>query len=520
MSEENQLPEEQSAAAPLDTTKVNYSAAFDVYKPLDVAKSLRHLPLTVPNNSTNKRQIDNDLQRVQQKYQSTEGMEAVEKRLEPYVEHQKEQRRIAPDSAYTKAAERESAMWKQRLDKAERPVGSRGVKHTMTADNANRRSGSLALQAAMGFGRPFVVTLPMSCLVLEISGFKPMDELSTANRLLRESIDRGWRTMGMSYRSYDHEMVMSIVDYILDHVTAANIIGYSPGDTQLLKELIVTEDLEVLIAGSRAAAYPQGYPVVHHCDEALLGNCNYEPPTVKTVDGVETQASQLIDFGTSIWYDDNRISEKHQRFLSAKMFSRQIDEIKAMQKEVHAQFIQPIGPFDVDMGAVAKIAFQPKFPNLLEYETAASEWSSTLKDSVNHIINGMSEPDPDRRRAARQQYDNEMRTKAALRADQHFIHSIEVITIDDETFEITESSEVRDNLAQFEDDAELVNNVVAGVAKWRTSAMVSLVAVANWACPECGKPKEEPDSDNPIDGLVPYSALHTFFTTMAYRIPR
>lgn len=480
------------------------------FEPIPDGKGLRGFPLSLPYVAGRE-----NLQELMASLQE-KALEAGDEQLianignlEAYLA-QRNMLEVASDLSY-QSLRGEEKEWLQLLKDGSRPVGAR-----LSPYRAGKRNGNnFSFQSGLGLGCPVRVDLPLSCISLELSGFSPLNELSVANRVIDEYQARGLRTVGLSYRSLDNNITSVIVDYVLEHVTACTLAGWNRGDTATLKELIVPDDIEILLAMSRASAYPQGYPVVYQCTNALLGECTYKPTQARLPDGTLTDVSQRLKFDATVWYDRSRINAAHQETLSSKFYTLTKEQILAQQEKVAAASSNVIGPYETYASEIKTITIKLKHGNVAAMEEAARRWENQLKALVDEVMIRVTNPDPDVRAARRRQIRQTGERTISLLSDLPYVDSIILATDDGESYEITEQDDLQRNLEMVSGDAELTELIQSDIAKWRADTTLSMVAVANWKCPECGE-AHRPVKDHP-NGLVPYSALYAFFTLMGYQ---
>lgn len=402
--------------------------------------------------------------------------------------------------------------WGQSVDSERGPIRIAPQKVNAAAGPLTGRAALLTVQSALGLGRPNRIPCWHSGLILAVSGFKESEFLDLVMSVTEARIDIGYDTNGLLFSGNDVNIVSEIARFVLRHVTACNIRGWLPGDTETLAQNLKVMDIPALLAGALAAIYPSGYPTVHRCKNSGTPKCDYSSEMKLDVDGIEFHMDSMLDFKKCLFVARKRISQSARRFMSAAWGTHTLEQIAQYQEEFNT--LEPItGPMS-DSGASIRLALRQ--PNLVTFEDAGRFWVNSVVDIVNAVMDKVRDGDANTRERRRADMFRTAKQRLDLQKYAAWIANIQIqVEGQDEASLIEELESIFDALETIADDRPMKKRIIAAVDDYRVRSQVSFTGIPNWSCPSCGEPQRDP-ADAP-NGLIPMDMVSYFFIIMGSR---
>ena len=408
---------------------------------------------------------------------------------------------------------RTGAEFVQSIDSDKGPIRIGGQNVALGGSQAmSGPSAIMAIQNALGIGKPTKVPCWSSGLVLTLGNFKTSEILSLNLALVETRAEIGYETGGMLFSGGDVNIVSEIVDFILDHVIATNIRGWMVGDKAVLKKLLKVMDIPALLAGALTSIYPSGYPTVHKCKNTGTSKCDYSPSLEVDIDGIEFKVDSLLDFKKVVWTDRTRISPKARRFMSAGNNVHTVEQIEEYQDEFNT--LEPLSAPLSDTGAVIRIAFQQ--PNLETYEKVGRLWINGVMEMVNGAMDRITDADRDTRRTKRINFIRNYQHALRLQKHAAWIKNLQMhVPGEEEPRLVTDTDTLFSSLETLAEDKALAANIIEAVDKYRVESQVTFTGIPNYVCPSCKEPQLDPSEAE--HGLIPMDMVAYFFTIMVWK---
>jgi hypothetical protein len=414
---------------------------------------------------------------------------------------------------YANLFTREGAEFVQAIDSDKGPIRIGG--QNVALGNSQAMSGPsaiMAIQNALGIGKPTKVPCWSSGLVLTLGNFKTSEILSLNLALTETRAEIGYETGGMLFSGGDVNIISEVVDFILDHVIATNIRGWMVGDKAVLKKLLKVMDIPSLLAGALASIYPSGYPTVHKCKNTGTAKCDYNPALEVDIDGIEFKVDSLLDFKKVVWTDRTRVSPKARRFMSSGNNVHTVEQIEEYQDEFNT--LEPLSAPLSDSGAIVKIAFHQ--PNLETYERVGRLWINGVMEMVNMAMDRITDADRETRRTKRISFIRNYQHALRLQKHAAWIKNLQMhVPGEDEPRIVSDTDTLFSSLETLAEDKALAKNIIEAVDKHRVDAQVTFTGIPNYVCPSCNEPQLDPAEAE--HGLIPMDMVAYFFTIMVWK---
>lgn len=369
----------------------------------------------------------------------------------------------------------------------------------------------MALQSAMGVGRPTKIPLWHSGIVLTVSNFKESEILGLSHSLNEQRIELGYATQGFLFSGSDVNLVMTIVDFILDHAIACNLNGWMQGDRSVLKSLILVSDIPALLAGGLDSMYPSGYPSERHCKNTGTEKCDYVSPLELDVSNYTFKVDSLLRFGRTLWVDNSRIPLSARQHMSAPTGAHEESHIREYQETFNTvnSLTDPIPMGDVDI----QIALRQ--PNLSTYEEAGNLWITGVLDMVDGAMAKFNESGREVRAKKRREYIAQY--EYVLRFQKHaaWVSSIQWGEDLSESPSIANDPKtIFDLMEGLTSDSTMVKIATDAINRYREDTQVTFTGITNFKCPVCGESQVE--GTQLKHGIIPMDMVGYFFMLMGY----
>lgn len=383
--------------------------------------------------------------------------------------------------AFKKTVEEEGREWRQHL---QTPSGSFGFSAPVLKENISAYSGEKAMlrvRSLLGMGG--IISIPLFHSGFWVTLTAPPDGavIELRRRLLQEKIDLGRRTFGLVFSNEQSYLNSWLLEFCLDYLYDTNAKVDNPQVE--LRELIKTQDLNILFWGMACLIWPRGFDYVRPLTTAA-GVENYNSISAK------------INITKLLWVDNASFSDEAKSHLARRARSSvSVEEIKRYQ-DTFMPSVASGRLIKVNDSVSLKVAS----PSAAKYIEDGDIWISNIISTVDNTFTTAA-PDEQSRAAA---IDNHARA-ARLRNYSAWVKAIVVEGIESEDQEL-----INGTLETLSQDDEYSKLVQEGISKFIDDSTRALVAIPSTN----GKETEVPRFAN----LIPIDVINAFFTLLAQRV--
>lgn len=324
--------------------------------------------------------------------------------------------------------------------------------------------------------------------------FKPPSEaeLVELDRMLsNDKIKFGRHTYGMVFSNtsvYVHER---LIDFALDHIYETDLAGDI--DTDLLKELILCQDINTLLASFVGTMYPKGFPYARSCSNNPE-KCNY-------VDESKLNLREL-------WYVNRSVLTDQQKahMSTWRPGSKSIESVKEYQKQLLRLHPKRIV---FNEGRDDEIAITLKSPNLKEYIDSGHRWITGIVDLVEDALSKESESRDRNNVIIRHGQSTAMRQYA------HWVQSIEF-----DTNSVEDIDTIETNLNVISSDDYIRDRFLESVTDYINDTTFCIIGIPTFDCPKCGTTQKSHIELPYHTNIIPLDVVQVFIASLTQRIER
>jgi hypothetical protein len=310
------------------------------------------------------------------------------------------------------------------------------------------------------------------------------------NKIAFEKSEISRRSRGLALSNVTVVVKGHIMDFILDRVIDCSIADWTP---ELIRENLDSRDFPALTTYCAATAYTNGFPISIPCITDASKCMHY--------------TRDLINLTKIVWTDSNKLSAMQKTFMSKRRERRNLEQLKAYRES----FVTPDSNVFVVNDHINIEFAAPLFETELNQGYA---WLQSLQMAIDEAFG--QEFSGNRRDT----YLNNQIKATSVRAWSHWIKRISISSIDKDDNEVIENIEDLDTIntlcVNFSSDNELADRLEKAVMAFINDSVVSLVAVPNFACPNCGS--YHVTADGPNKHLLPIDPISYFFIVLLRRV--
>ena len=535
----NKLEQETPVSPPKPETKF-----YSCYKDADLAIQYKNRVLALPTVLTTDEDLNECLKMcidfANQNSKDAEAIESVEKAVDAF----KELTFLTYGNKYHKFFTENVGRLTQQLE------GQRGLKVQITYPRVggnstdavvNGRQAIYMVRRKTKTGSTTRCPLVHSALSLVIEPVTSNEFIDLSTAIQSRQINIGKHTRGAVFTGDDIHVVGPIIEFVLSKVIETNIKKQETSIDRLdLDKLIDVTDIPLLLAGSLAAIYPNGYPVYHACknteketvidpeniEESItktkkINSCNYIITAQKDENG-HFKPDSLLDFSKTVWMDNNILDAKEAFFLTDSSYSKTIDDIREYKNNLKLKLINKYGnnynKFTVYQNAEResdniKVVF--KVPNIREYKTSSLNWIQSVKDMAEQALTGeedlTTQEDIINKRA---EFIN--RYAKSINLGKHLCWVDYIEFNDGETRQITTgSTEIKEILNELILADGIEKEFEKALQDFKELSIVAATGVNNFECPVCHSGQTDPASKTP--SLIPINMVGYFLSITVWK---
>lgn len=346
----------------------------------------------------------------------------------------------------------------------------------------------LMLSRKLGLGDFTRVPLVHSGIWVQIRPPLEQSILDFYNALAREKISLGRKTSGFTLSNFSVYTNQALMDFIIAHVHATNIIGLKP---ESLKDLILPQDFPILVWGFATAIYPNGFD--------YRRACIFSPETCKHIEEANISLGKLYEC------DNTAFSEYQiQHMASYAMNSRTMEQLEKYKAEhtriKSSHFLTKSG-----------LRINLKTPTIKEHFEHGVKWVDHIVDSVEKIVLSDDEKAIKEKDRLLSQY-----IRASLiRQYSHFIDSIDI-----DGANIREEKSLRAALDVLSGDDSSRTQILDEINKYIAETTFALICIPAFECPSCKRQQNETPMNDRFTEVIPIDVVEVFFDLITLRINR
>lgn len=376
------------------------------------------------------------------------------------------------------------------------------------------------LSAATGVGHVMRIPLYHSGIVITIDAFKERKLLDLHQSIVRLNTDIGTYTKGLMYTADDVLMIKTIVEFILEHVIDTSMKNWNK-DVQaipeVLKSVILVNDIPSILAGALASIYPKGYPVFHQCINVIKGTCTYTLDAKRTPDLGDYEPDSLLDFRKVILVNNKRLSIEDKIHMTAVTPTYSLEEIKAYQKRVNyiPKYENGVSIYSNDK---IEVLVNMKIATLDKYFESGIEWCTRITDMVDRIMLTDSTEGAEKRAELRNNLLNQYGSTVSLLRQTSWVDYLKINEkCEDKVYErrIVDPSTINNSLEVFGVVDGFEDNYNKAIQEFREDSIFVFSGISNFECPYCHSGQTDENSKHPA--LIPINLSTYFFILTAWR---
>lgn len=379
-----------------------------------------------------------------------------------------------------------------------------GIMHPANKLKGGKLKGIEAIRAissAAGVGKETEVILPRSGIRLNLGVFREKEILNLQIELAERRLDIGRETRGALFSTDDVHLVVSIVDFILRHVTKATVRLPEDNYIEELRKLIKVSDLPALMVGALAGMYPSGYPFIHRC---MNPDCGYT-----TLDPKDHNKTSHLLFKYMYRMDPSKVTPKRFRILGAVWDAHTPDNVIEYQQDVDDTRSIEIDSneqrFIIEIGT-------PSYEHHRMYTTAWLSSVMSMVDEALEISDAMNSGDSRTRRA---NYLTSTINRLTLLRHASWVTCIRIVDGDDNVYEIDETDDIYNALEELCKEEKNISEIYPQIDKARMKSLFGFAGMPVFNCPKCEAEQQVEDPEHP--NIIPINITSYFFDIMGYR---
>jgi hypothetical protein len=351
---------------------------------------------------------------------------------------------------------------------------------------------SIAARVAQSIGVGQTVTFPMwaSGFYVTIKAPNNARLLQLERQISMNKDHLGYATSGMIYANDVAYSLETLVGYILQDIVDCNVQNWNP---TLLKELILSPDVQVLALAYATAIYTNGFPFSQPCT-AQLGKCYH----------TETTKLHLLK---CLQVDESRLTFEQLKHMSSRATKHTVEQVRAYQ-EKHTESRVGTARIANDITVVFRV------PTLSEYFSSAARWLDGIETSTKAAF---------REALAGQERLEYMKQQLQASLCRQYGHWVKEVIFDDPAPDgestiqrsITVPESIDKAVDSFSASDDYTNVFIDGVYQYINDRTIALAAINNYKCPSCGNWHHTSHSNRLV---LPIDAVGTFFTLMQFKL--
>lgn len=383
-----------------------------------------------------------------------------------------------PNSNWTQAPKHEDKKISISVPKAKGSMGS----------VASGEAAMLRVRAMSGMGTMLNIPLPATGIWIRLKAPTNDRLLMLDSIIANEKYALGRITYGKAFTHNSVYITKHLISCILDHAYDSSLVEHNKEN---LLRTISQLDYITLVHGFVTLMKPRGYKLAQPCI-ADITTCNHV-------------TTGLVSIPKLLWTDDSRLTEAQRKGMAQRNRKVTLDDVEKYQKDR----IEFLTATSIKIGSHMRVRF--KAPTISETIDTGTEWVDDVVNSMDTAMRLSSEE--------RNVFLFKRGQMQSLCMMSSWIEAID--EMDDEYEEIERSIEDHETilsvLRNWSEDSEIKEKVKNGVSAFIADALVSVVGVPDFNCPNCGKEQLE-DADIEYKNIIPLNIENIFFDRTKQRL--
>lgn len=407
-------------------------------------------------------------------------------------------------------------------------IGIMKLTYTPPEDTSNLSNEEWALytRSLTSLGERVRCDLVHSLFSVRIGDFDTDELLSLITSLNTLRSDIGTRTQGLLLSTEDAHLVVTIVDYILEHVSACSIKNWT---IETIRRLLRVQDIPRLMAAALDSIYPDGYPLIRECTNSL----EYDDTGKPKCDFSTLDESERLLHGLSLHFrrvmvtDDARLDDRCWNLLSSPWDSLSEENVINGQQHLwdinkgHRGWKQDelLGPVNDSGNALLYVRMAP--PVYENYRREGMQWVQEVISMVESKIDQLEDEDEEvlsDEQKARRRVNYQTLQISLLEAQKWWPWVQEVVYKTPKgTIRQTDREKIRISLKDMSATEKTRKAFKEIMDANYPFFFYSYPAMAQYDCPKCGSPQKDADA---YSGMIPLNMVPCFFAIAALTVRR
>jgi hypothetical protein len=389
------------------------------------------------------------------------------------------------DGGFSSVVERPEAAFEQFVTGPKGPLA--GSTPPFTVSEGKKYTGESArmhVRSSLNLGTVFNVPLWHSGIWVTLKAPSEGDLLELYRQINQEKITLGRSTYGLMFSNGTSYTARLLLDFAVEHIYKTSLILKENED---IRNYIRVPDLPLLTWGLACAIWPKGFQY-QRC-------CITEPDKCKHV------LQEKLNLAKLLWTDTSCLTERQINHMANRAPATVTSE---SVKQYVSEFIRGQSR---KIEVTDKLSIIFKVPNSNEFVDSGYRWINNIEETYGKSLT----QDESTR-------DNYLRSQAKATAMRQFGHFVESIEVDGINYD--EASIIDDMLNDLTSDDNIRDVFMEKAKEYVDDAMVSLVAIPNYKCPNCGKDQTNGKELPKHPGLIALDPNQTFFTLLVPKLRR
>lgn len=396
---------------------------------------------------------------------------------------------FALDGFFRTALERPGSTWTQTPTHEDKKISISVPKAKGSMGSvASGEAAMLRVRAMSGMGTMLNIPLPATGIWIRLKAPTNDRLLMLDSIIANEKYALGRITYGKVFTHNSVYITKHLISCILDHAYDSSLVEHSKEN---LLRVISQLDYTALVHGFVTLMKPRGYKLAQPCIADITA-CNHV-------------TTGLVSIPKLLWTDDSRLTEYQRKAMAQRNRKVTNEDVEKYQKER----IEFLTATSITIGTRMRVSFRA--PTIGETIDTGTEWVDDVVNSMDKAMRLQSEE-----RNAFLFKRGQMQSLCLLSS---WIESIDEMDEDNEEVErsIVDHETILSVLRNWSEDSEIKEKVKAGVSAFIADALVSVVGVPDFNCPNCGKEQLE-DADIEYKNIIPLNIENIFFARTDQRL--
>jgi hypothetical protein len=318
-------------------------------------------------------------------------------------------------------------------------------------------------------------------------------ELLELNRLmLSDKIRFGRFTHSLAFSNTSSYTTDRLTDFVLSHVYDTTLKSEDL-NTELLKNIIVSQDIPTLIWGLMCSVYPRGF--------------KYQRACVADPEKCHHVLEETLNLSKLQWVNTAPLTDWQKSHMASRQArSKDLASVTRYKEELAVANNKKVS---IDTVNGSKIFFTLRTPSIKEYVDAGHVWISDMVEIMEKAIT--TETSQTERESLLTKYGQ----ASAMRQYRHWVECVEIdsnVISDPETL-----SQCLDVLSS---EDVILSDFIKEIIKYIGESTISVIGIPVYDCPACGKKQEVEHKLPRHTNIIPLDTMTVFFDLYTQRLTR